>query len=167
MGIIWILWLSSHLQFVDFYILLFEWLLIAVLMTCSSELGYIISKTQFKNKLKHYNTFRRNDGHEKPFQKSDHNYIKFDFFVFSQTWPLTVCYVWEKKSLANEREFSRNDEWSIHELWPTIKKSVKPDFCNRTARSDLSAIDSLKQQMLTKWSDIHEGSKPQKLWIKG
>lgn len=88
----------------------------------------------------------------------------FDLLIFTQTWPPTSCFVWEEESPTNECNLPKHNEWTIHGIWPNKNGTMDPSFCNDTAQFDLSAISSLKQQMLTKWLEVQKGSKPGDFW---
>lgn len=103
-------------------------------------------------------------GRKRPTDQSiDRN--KFDFLVFTQSWSPTKCFLWMERSSKNLCSLPKNDEWTVHGLWPSRHKSWGPSFCNHTERFSSDKIDSLKPQMETKWRDLHKNSKPDWFWM--
>ncbi|XP_014211280.1 ribonuclease Oy [Copidosoma floridanum] len=91
----------------------------------------------------------------------------YDFFIFTQVWPATSCFVWEEESPSHKCNMppaSAMDEWSIHGLWPTLNGTMGPFNCNSTLHFDIKALEKLRPELEVKWIDVHKGAKPHEFW---
>ncbi|XP_018311058.1 ribonuclease Oy [Mycetomoellerius zeteki] len=91
---------------------------------------------------------------------------EFDVLIFTQRWPLTVCFEWENKSRLNDTHscvLPKRTEWTIHGIWPTKYNTTGPQFCNRLP-FDSKAIAPIEGELKENWIDIQKGSKPYSFW---
>lgn len=85
--------------------------------------------------------------------------------IFTQQWPITSCFDWEKKGkshkclLPSEIEF-----WTIHGIWPTRKGEIGPNFCNKTAKFDVDELQPIKSDLEEYWPNIHTDAEEDSLW---
>ncbi|XP_011704178.1 PREDICTED: ribonuclease Oy [Wasmannia auropunctata] len=108
---------------------------------------------------------RNNFNNRFPTRKQTSN--EFDVLIFTQTWPLTACFVWENKSRPNDTHscsLPKRDEWTIHGIWPTKYNTIGPQFCNSALPFNPSAIAPIESNLKENWIDIHKGSKPYSFW---
>ncbi|XP_015173495.1 PREDICTED: ribonuclease Oy [Polistes dominula] len=94
-------------------------------------------------------------------EKDSHN---FDVLIFTQHWPQTVCYVWKEKSESHACALPKNDEWSIHGIWPTKYHTVGPNFCNQSLPFNASALDPIKSELEEKWIDVENMNDTYSFW---
>lgn len=94
---------------------------------------------------------------------NDHS--SWDMLIFTQQWPITSCYDWEKKGkshkclLPSEIEF-----WTIHGIWPTRKGEIGPNFCNKSAEFDVDKLQPIMDDLEEYWPNIHNDSEEDSLW---
>ncbi|KAG5332426.1 RNOY Ribonuclease, partial [Acromyrmex heyeri] len=92
---------------------------------------------------------------------------EFDVLMFTQRWPLTVCFEWENKSRLNSTHrcmLPKSNEWTIHGIWPTKYNIIGPQFCNRSLSFDSKALAPIEGALKENWIDIQKGSKPYSFW---
>ena len=105
-------------------------------------------------------TRRRNDNDN---NNSGSGSTDFDLIIFSQSWPKAECQAWKQKSPSNECRLPKNTEWTIHGMWPSELHEMGPSSCTNT-KFDPSALDSIREELETKWMDVHAGSNPESFW---
>ncbi|XP_018366988.1 PREDICTED: ribonuclease Oy [Trachymyrmex cornetzi] len=92
---------------------------------------------------------------------------EFDVLIFTQRWPLTVCFEWENRSRLNSTHscvLPKRTEWTIHGIWPTKYNEMGPQFCNRSLSFDSKALAPIEGALKENWIDIHNESKPYSFW---
>ncbi|XP_072754756.1 ribonuclease Oy-like [Anoplolepis gracilipes] len=89
---------------------------------------------------------------------------KFDVVIFTQSWPLTACFVWKESSETHSCSLPKRDEWTIHGIWPTRYNTKGPEFCNKSLPFNASVLAPLESELKENWTDIHKGSKPYSFW---
>ncbi|XP_046828105.1 ribonuclease Oy [Vespa crabro] len=92
----------------------------------------------------------------------DPNY--FDVLIFTQHWPQTVCYLWKEKSESHACALPKDDEWSIHGIWPTKYHSDGPNFCNNSLPFNANTLTPIKNELETKWIDVQNEKDTYSLW---
>jgi len=96
--------------------------------------------------------------------KGDHTH-DWDFLVFTQHWPLTVCLQWTEEHPKHScRLPSLNNIWTVHGIWPTKIGEWGPQFCNSSLHFNKTQLDPIKEQLQQYWIDIHNGS-TYSLWL--
>ncbi|XP_014613613.1 PREDICTED: ribonuclease Oy [Polistes canadensis] len=88
----------------------------------------------------------------------------FDVLIFTQHWPQTVCYVWKEKSESHACALPKNDEWSIHGIWPTKYHTEGPNFCNQSLPFNASALNPIKNELEEKWIDVENMKDSYSFW---
>ncbi|XP_018045399.1 PREDICTED: ribonuclease Oy [Atta colombica] len=91
---------------------------------------------------------------------------EFDVLIFTQRWPLTVCFEWENKSLNSTHRcvLPKRNKWTIHGIWPTKYNEIGPQFCNRSLSFDSKTLAPVEEALKENWIDIQKGSKPYSFW---
>lgn len=88
----------------------------------------------------------------------------FDVLIFTQHWPQSVCFEWKEKSQNHKCTLPVDEEWTIHGIWPTQYHKIGPEYCNKTAKFDLSALSTIEDELKLKWMDVEYGMKPGSFW---
>lgn len=89
---------------------------------------------------------------------------EFDLLVFTQSWPLTVCYVWQKGSESHTCLLPKHNNWTIHGIWPTQYHTIGPEYCNKSLKFDATVLAPIEKQLKEYWIDVQNGSKPYSFW---
>lgn len=58
----------------------------------------------------------------------------------------------------------KQDEWTIHGIWPTKFNTLGPEYCNKSLSFNASVLMPLESQLKENWIDIQNGSKPYSFW---
>lgn len=95
-----------------------------------------------------------------------HNLVHdFDVLIFTQHWPVTVCYEWKEKNENHQCLLpSPKEIWTIHGIWPTKFHTIGPSFCNNSAKFDIGQIEPIQNQLEVYWLNIESGTPLQALW---
>lgn len=93
-------------------------------------------------------------------QKSD----EFDVLIFTQRWPLTVCFQWKNSSEKHSCLLPKRDEWTIHGIWPTRFNTIGPQFCDKSLKFNPSLLAPIENELKENWIDIHKGMNPYSFW---
>uniref|UniRef100_A0A336MN48 CSON014506 protein n=1 Tax=Culicoides sonorensis TaxID=179676 RepID=A0A336MN48_CULSO len=89
----------------------------------------------------------------------------FDIFIFTQSWPVSVCLKWKEQSSGNECSLpSPKEIWTIHGIWPTKLNTIGPAFCNNSAKFDPNQIKPIESQLEQFWKNVEKNTKPESLW---
>ncbi|KOB59941.1 Ribonuclease X25 [Operophtera brumata] len=82
----------------------------------------------------------------------------WDYLVFSQCWPATVCKIWMESNSSNTCAFPQiKDAWSIHGIWPSLEGSSGPEFCNQTWRFEPEEVTPLESELEQGWINVQNG----------
>lgn len=92
---------------------------------------------------------------------SSHDY---DVLIFTQSWPQSKCFEWEEESTSHKCNLPTDEEWIIHGIWPSKDHTMGPFYCNRSLHFDINALNPLKDELHTKWMDVHKGVTPGDFW---
>lgn len=87
--------------------------------------------------------------------KGEHTH-DWDFLLFAQHWPLTVCLQWKEEH--SQHSCILNSIWTVHGIWPTKLGTWGPQFCNSSLHFNRTQLDPIKEQLQQYWTDIHNGS---------
>lgn len=89
----------------------------------------------------------------------------FDILIYTQSWPNTVCLLWEEKATSNICYLPQdNQTWTIHGIWPTKLGTIGPAFCNKSIHFNASLLAPIKPELEKLWSDIYRGRNHYDLW---
>lgn len=89
----------------------------------------------------------------------------WDLLIFTQQWPITSCFDWEKKNKSHKCLLPSSVEfWTIHGIWPTRKGEIGPNFCNKTAQFDVDELQPIKNDLEQFWPNIHTDAEEDSLW---
>ena len=84
--------------------------------------------------------------------------------IFTQHWPPTVCFLWKEKNETHKCSLPRDEEWTIHGVWPTAFHTRGPAFCNAELHFDITALEVLRKELEVNWIDVQNGTKPYSFW---
>ncbi|XP_008551025.1 ribonuclease Oy [Microplitis demolitor] len=88
----------------------------------------------------------------------------FDLLIFTQHWPETVCYTWKENSMNHTCNLPRDEEWTIHGIWPTQFHKEGPAYCNPSMHFDFQQLAPIQKDLETKWIDVENGTQPYSFW---
>ncbi|XP_063704324.1 ribonuclease Oy [Culicoides brevitarsis] len=89
----------------------------------------------------------------------------FDIFIFTQSWPVSVCLKWKEKSHANQCTLpSPKEIWTIHGIWPTKLNTIGPNFCNHSDPFDINQIKPIQGQLEQFWMNVEKNTPLEQLW---
>lgn len=83
--------------------------------------------------------------------------------MFSQQWPKTFCFTWTEKNPNNECTLTKNNEWSIHGIWPSITNGSSPFYCNNLPFIE-SQLAPILPKLSAKWLNIKKGDYLYAFW---
>lgn len=90
---------------------------------------------------------------------------EWDILIFTQHWPVTVCYQWQEASVTHKCLLPPlNNTWTVHGIWPTKIGTFGPENCNTTWRFDPDQISPLMSQLQTYWIDIETHNMKHSIW---
>lgn len=89
---------------------------------------------------------------------------QFDFLVFAQHWPPTVCFAWKEGDSTHECMLPEDEEWSIHGVWPSDFHGMGPTFCNTSNHFNPKDLESLESDLKKKWMDIQNLTDHYQFW---
>lgn len=85
--------------------------------------------------------------------------------IFTQHWPITVCYQWQEKGLNNKCALpTLRDIWTVHGIWPTKLHTEGPNFCNNSWHFDEKQITPLEKQLNIYWLNIEKNTPLLSFW---
>lgn len=83
--------------------------------------------------------------------------IDFDHLLFTTSWLPTACYIFHKTHpRASCKNLDKNNQWSIHGLWPTKLIGESPVSCNCSTKFNPNETESLTSELDTKWTNIEK-----------
>uniref|UniRef100_A0A8D8V0K4 Ribonuclease Oy n=1 Tax=Cacopsylla melanoneura TaxID=428564 RepID=A0A8D8V0K4_9HEMI len=90
----------------------------------------------------------------------------FDVLIYTQSWPNTVCLLWEEKSTAHVCYLPPdNQTWTIHGIWPTKLGTIGPVYCNKSSMQfNASQLAPIQTELEKLWTDIYRGRNHFDLW---
>lgn len=85
--------------------------------------------------------------------------LDFDFFIFSQQWPVTRCIFLAEKSKGHICGTLTFDEqrWTIHGIWPTRVGTKSPAFCDKGKSFDVQRLKPFVNELNEYWVDVGNG----------
>lgn len=82
----------------------------------------------------------------------------WDFLIFTQHWPATVCKVWTHLKPNHSCNFpKKRDMWTIHGTWPTKTGSRGPEHCNSTWLFDPEQVKPIEDELEQSWANVEKG----------
>jgi len=91
-----------------------------------------------------------------------HHSHKWDHLTFTQQWPATACIAAGHHHRCVIPEAVST--WTIHGLWPTLKHTRGPYFCNHTWHFNEAEIGDLEPEMEVSWPNLFAESPLTSLW---
>jgi ribonuclease T2 len=89
----------------------------------------------------------------------------FDFLIFTQSWPFSVCSQWMERKKGNKCKFPKTkNAWTIHGLWPSSAHMKGPFFCDKNWHFNMKEILPIKNELIEKWTNVHEETRYDDLW---
>ncbi|XP_055639295.1 ribonuclease Oy [Toxorhynchites rutilus septentrionalis] len=89
----------------------------------------------------------------------------FDLLIFTQRWPITSCYEWREQSASHICGLpSPKNIWTIHGIWPTKLNTIGPSFCDKSATFNVTALQSIEQQLEQFWINVEKNKPYDSLW---
>lgn len=79
----------------------------------------------------------------------------WDYILFVQVWP--ASWIAHDKVKYN----FTNNYFDIHGLWPQYKNGSWPEFCNKTAKFNISEINDIKTNLTKYWTNFKN---PKQFW---
>ncbi|KAK2180622.1 hypothetical protein NP493_435g02067 [Ridgeia piscesae] len=95
---------------------------------------------------------------------SSHSDGDFEFFVYAQQWPPTVCVQADVTHKHQCRIPNNVTTWSVHGLWPSNHRGMGPSFCNKTAKFDPNAIRPIENLLLKFWPNLYTDEPLLQFW---
>ncbi|XP_013396317.1 ribonuclease Oy [Lingula anatina] len=88
---------------------------------------------------------------------------EWDYMVFTQQWPQTVCdSVYEEHKCAIPKDISF---WTVHGLWPNRQGSKdEPSYCNKTWAFDEKLIKPIETNLDVNWPNLYTDSEKTEFW---
>lgn len=77
---------------------------------------------------------------------------------------MTACFLWKENSETHSCSLPKQEEWTIHGIWPTRYHTKGPEYCNKSLPFNPSVLAPLKNQLKENWIDIQNGSDPYSFW---
>lgn len=112
-------------------------------------------------------------GHSHPHHHDSNNYAHsndkqsnkdWDFLIFTQHWPNTVCLSWNEKTGRGCNFPADTNMWSIHGIWPTRTNTEGPFFCNKV-HFNATLLEPIKDDLNKYWLDVEQGRPANDLWV--
>lgn len=89
----------------------------------------------------------------------------FDVLIYTQSWPNTVCLLWEEKTKSNICYLPKdNQTWTIHGIWPSKLGTLGPTFCNNSITFNADLLTPIEPELEQLWTDIHLGRNHYDFW---
>jgi ribonuclease T2 len=91
---------------------------------------------------------------------------KFDFFVFSQIWPITSCDLWEARESSNTCFLPQeiDGRWTVYGPWPTLSHGPLGPFRCNTTPFNPDSVSSILDKLNIQWTDIHKNARKEDFW---
>lgn len=82
----------------------------------------------------------------------------WDYLIFTQHWPTTVCKDWTHKKPNHSCSYPKNhNTWTIHGVWPTKIGSRGPENCNSTWLFDPEQVKPIENELEETWINVEKG----------
>lgn len=81
----------------------------------------------------------------------------FDVLVFTQRWAPTACFVWKQASKAHTCTLPKDEDWTIHGIWPSEYHKLSPQYCNKSLPFNVKDLQPVRKELNEKWIDIENG----------
>ncbi|KAL1501427.1 hypothetical protein ABEB36_006747 [Hypothenemus hampei] len=92
-------------------------------------------------------------------------YHDFDYFIFSQRWPLTTCAEWEATKSGNTCNLPQDKHlWTIHGIWPTKTGQEGPLFCPSSIHFNPDELAPIINDLTTYWVNVEANTKLNSFW---
>ncbi|XP_075974390.1 ribonuclease X25 [Anticarsia gemmatalis] len=104
--------------------------------------------------------------HVKHFKPNDFTgSTDWDFLIFTQHWPATVCKAWVHNKPNHSCSYPNNrDVWTIHGSWPTKLGTKGPFNCNSTWLFDPEQVKPIEDELEQSWTNIEKGTPIYDFW---
>nr|XP_022918100.1 ribonuclease Oy [Onthophagus taurus] len=91
--------------------------------------------------------------------------VDWDYLIFVERWPITVCIEWHDKNVKNNCTIPVNNvQWTIHGIWPTKIGTDGPSFCNKAWPFNETKIEKIEDELKQYWTNIEENTGLISLW---
>jgi len=91
--------------------------------------------------------------------------VNWDYLMFTQQWPQTVCLAWKDRSTANQCLLPETvDSWTVHGIWPSNTSGNDPQFCNRTWTFNITQLLPLLTRLEKYWPNVYAGTSQDDFW---
>lgn len=82
----------------------------------------------------------------------------FDFFIFSQQWPVTRCILMAETNKGHMCASSFDEQrWTIHGIWPTRIGTKSPAFCHKSKSFDIHNVEPFINELSKNWLNVANG----------
>lgn len=95
---------------------------------------------------------------------SDTKNNEWDFLIFTQHWPATICRIWMEKPTHSCIMPHEQNSWTIHGIWPNKNHSMGPFFCNKTWSFDPDQVKPIETDLEESWGNIEKEQSLYSLW---
>jgi len=93
------------------------------------------------------------------------NDYDWESLVFTMQWPLTACLAWKDERPTHKCILPEQQKWTIHGVWPNSKDGpLGPFFCNTTWVFNPDGVESIRQELIQMWPNIHGEDTEDSLW---
>lgn len=109
------------------------------------------------------NKFKRDNNYPDAQQYQTDSY--FDVLIFTQHFPITVCYSWQENSIKNQCSLPPvKDSWTIHGIWPTKFETIGPLYCNSSWPFNFDDLKSIENEMEKAWINVEKNTVETSFW---
>jgi len=96
---------------------------------------------------------------------SDAKEVKFDYYVYAQQWPESVCQQTWHMGQHNCSIGKNTTAWTVHGLWPSLySNATLPANCDPSAKFNFSALESILSELEAKWPNLYTDEKLTSFW---
>ncbi|KAK9738893.1 Ribonuclease T2 family [Popillia japonica] len=88
----------------------------------------------------------------------------WDYILYVQHWPITVCMQWMEKSANNNCTIPVNYQWTVHGSWPTKIGTDGPQYCNSTWNFNRTVIEPIESELEQYWTNIEANTELESFW---
>ncbi|GJQ87310.1 RNaseX25 [Trypoxylus dichotomus] len=88
----------------------------------------------------------------------------WDYILFVQHWPVTVCMKWMDNSPNNNCTISPNYQWTVHGAWPTKIGTDGPQYCNSSWHFNMTEIESIESELEQYWTNVEANTPLDSFW---
>ncbi|XP_051168057.1 ribonuclease Oy-like [Leptopilina boulardi] len=85
----------------------------------------------------------------------------FDLLVFAQQWPKSTCI--KSRKPPSQCILPRNDDWTIHGIWPTKSGQRGPESCRADLPFRAQEVQSIRSRLLIQWLNVLNNN-PVRFW---